>query len=407
MSPVTMLSRSSRDGGSPGARAPWLSEATLGRLERAARAHREVRATVVLDADRDGARTLRFDAGRVSLERGHARRADARIFTGASTFERMFAGEASGVKAFLDGELSVRGSLALAFWLDTLLDRPERPRRFPRAKTVSAGGLETFYLEAGEGPPVLLLHGLGATNASLLPTLWDLARDHRVIAPDFPGFGASEKPLRPYHAAFFARFARDFLDALGIERAHVIGNSMGGRAAIELGLRFPERVDRLVLLTPSPAWKRFRGAVPVVRVLMPELAVVPLRIPRARVKATIAWMFSKPERLPSAWHEAAVDEFLRVFRTPRGRVAFFSAARQIYLESPHGARGFWDRLPSLTAPTLFVWGDRDRLVTHRFAAHVADAVPNARSVVLPDCGHVPQFELPERTHALIREHLGA
>jgi pimeloyl-ACP methyl ester carboxylesterase len=241
----------------------------------------------------------------------------------------------------------------------------------------------------------------------MLPTLWDLARDHRVLAPDFPGFGASEKPLRPFHPAFFARFARDFLDAVGVERAHVIGNSMGGRAAIELGLRFPSRVDRLVLLTPSPAWKRFRGAVPVVRVLMPELALVPLRIPRSRVKATIAWMFSKPERLPAAWHEAAVDEFLRVFRSPAGRVAFFSAARQIYLESPHGARGFWDRLPSLTPPTLFVWGDRDPLVPHRFAAHVADAVPGARSIVLPDCGHVPQFELPERTQALIREHLGA
>jgi pimeloyl-ACP methyl ester carboxylesterase len=182
---------------------------------------------------------------------------------------------------------------------------------------------------------------------------------------------------------------------------------MGGRAAIELALRFPERVDRLVLLAPSPAWKRFRAAVPVVRVLYPELAVLPLRIPRSQVKAGIARMLSKPERLPKAWYDAAVDEFLRVFSMPQGRVAFFSAARQIYLESPHGVRGFWDRLPGLAAPTLFVWGDRDALVPHRFAKHVASAVPGARSIVLPDCGHIPQFELPERTHALIREHLGA
>jgi pimeloyl-ACP methyl ester carboxylesterase len=379
----------------------------LGQIERAARREPRVRATVVLDAGEDGARTFHLRRGRLTVSPGAASRADTRVSGSAATFEAMLEGKTSGIGAFLDGDLSVRGNLALAFWIDSLLDRPGRPSHFPRAATVRAGGLETFYLEAGEGPPVLLLHGLGATSASLLPTLWDLARDHRVIAPDFPGFGASDKPIRPYHAAFFARFARDFLDALGIDRAHVIGNSMGGRAAIELALRFPERVDRLVLLAPSPAWKRFRAAVPVVRVLYPELAVLPLRIPRSQVKAGIARMLSKPERLPKAWYDAAVDEFLRVFSMPQGRVAFFSAARQIYLESPHGVRGFWDRLPRLAAPTLFVWGDRDALVPHRFAKHVAAAVPGARSIVLPDCGHIPQFELPERTHALIREHLGA
>jgi pimeloyl-ACP methyl ester carboxylesterase len=101
-----------------------------------------------------------------------------------------------------------------------------------------------------------------------------------------------------------------------------------------------------------------------------------------------------------------VDEFLRVFATVRGRIAFFSAARQLYLDQPHGAGGFWERLPDLSRPALFLWGDADRLVPARFASHVAAAVPHARSVILQDCGHVPQFEHPERTHRLARDFLG-
>jgi pimeloyl-ACP methyl ester carboxylesterase len=107
-----------------------------------------------------------------------------------------------------------------------------------------------------------------------------------------------------------------------------------------------------------------------------------------------------------AWYEAAIDEFLRIFATPRGRMAFFSAARQIYLEEAYGEDGFWDRLPALSRPALFLWGDRDQLVPSGFARHVTEAVPGARSIVLEDCGHVPQFEHPELTHRLTREFLG-
>ena len=109
----------------------------------------------------------------------------------------------------------------------------------------------------------------------------------------------------------------------------------------------------------------------------------------------------------TAWYDAAADEFARVFATPRGRMAFFSAARQIYLEEAHGEQGFWERLPALSRPALFLWGDRDRLVPCGFARHVTAALPAVRSRVLEDCGHVPQFEQPERTHLLVREFLAA
>jgi pimeloyl-ACP methyl ester carboxylesterase len=116
----------------------------------------------------------------------------------------------------------------------------------------------------------------------------------------------------------------------------------------------------------------------------------------------IRGMMSDPDRLPPAWYAAAADEFLRVFRSPSGRICFFTAMRQIYLEQAYGERGFWDRLPALTVPSLFVWGDRDRLVPAGFSRHVAAALPDAGSIVMEDCGHVPQFEHPAETAALVR-----
>ena len=99
----------------------------------------------------------------------------------------------------------------------------------------------------------------------------------------------------------------------------------------------------------------------------------------------------------SEWTAAGVDEFLRSYLSPRGRAAFYAAARNIYLESPRGENGFWTRLPQLEAESLFVWGSRDEIVPVGFARHVHEALPQARHLVL-DCGHVPQMERPKETH---------
>jgi pimeloyl-ACP methyl ester carboxylesterase len=226
-----------------------------------------------------------------------------------------------------------------------------------------------------------------------------------VLAPDLPGFGGSGKPMRSYDSPFFAQWLRDFLDAVGIQKAILIGNSLGGRIALEAGLSMPDRVDRMVLLCPSPAFLRGRQAVPLVRLLRPELALVPMLLTHSVVVDVARSMFSKPDRLRPEWFDSFADEFLRVFASPRGRVAFFAAARQVYLEEPSGGQGFWDRLPGLKRPALFVWGEKDWLVPARFAHHIGQALPNCKSVVLKDCGHVPQYELPDRTNRLIRDFL--
>lgn len=376
------------------------------RLAQPSPAALKLRARVIFDASGTDRYTVDFNDGVIEMQQGAIGRATTLIESDAATFIEIFKGKRSGVDAFLDGDVRVRGNLALALKLDSLFEGVTLPVTFPRPDSVRAGGLKTSFLEAGEGPPMILLHGLGATNASMLPTVAAFSATHRVIAPDLPGFGESDKPVRSYNAYFFARWLKDFMRELDIEQADLVGNSMGGRIAIEAGLGSPEMIRSLSLLCPAPAFLRGRQYVPFVRLLRPELALVPaIPMTHRYLVNNLKTMFSKPERLPDAWYDAAADEFLRVFRTSRGRIALFSAARQIYLEEPHGTKGFWDRLPRLTVPSLFIWGKRDPLVPYRFARHVARALPNATTLVLDDCGHIPQFELPGPTHSAIRDFI--
>jgi pimeloyl-ACP methyl ester carboxylesterase len=236
----------------------------------------------------------------------------------------------------------------------------------------------------------------------MLPTVAALAPGgFHALSVDLPGAGDSDKPLgAPYDARFFADSVVAFLDALGIERAHVVGNSLGGRVALELGLRHPGRVGRLALLAPSLAWRRDRPWAPLLRLVRPELGLLQMA-PRPVVEGIVRNVIPGGQ---DGWAAAGVDEFLRVYTTPRGRAAFYAAARQIYLEEPEGDQGFWPRLKTLEPDALFVWGRQDRLVPLTFARHVSEAVPGARHVEL-DCGHVPQLERPSETHAAVKAFL--
>ena len=178
---------------------------------------------------------------------------------------------------------------------------------------------------------MLLLHGLGATKASFLPTVAALAGEHRVIAIDLPGFGDSAMPVgAAYDPPFFARAAAAALDALEIERAHVVGNSMGGRVALELGFEHPDRTGQLALLAPSLAWLRERRWAPLLKAVRPELGLLQ-PAPRVIVDRIARAMVPGGN---DGWSAVGVDEFLRGYLTPRGRAAFYAAARNIYLEDP-------------------------------------------------------------------------
>src|SRR4051794_29297971 len=172
----------------------------------------DVHGRVVFSSPPVGSWTVHLDDGRVRLTRGAVAGPDATVTADPSTLAAVLEGRISGVEAFLSHGLVVRGDLALALQMDGAFDVGIRPVTHPVAKVRTVLGVRSAYLEAGprDAPPVVLLHGLGATNASMLPLLADLSRDHRVIAPDFPGFGASGAPHWRYRAADLARWLDAF-----------------------------------------------------------------------------------------------------------------------------------------------------------------------------------------------------
>jgi len=327
---------------------------------------------------------------------------DAVLSADSATWRRIAADVRGGMDAFRAGRLRIRGSLHVGVGFlaaTTGMDDPGR-LEFDSVRTRGFGRIS--LLAAGTGPEtVVCLHGLGGTKASFLPTVSALADEYRVIAIDLPGFGESDKPVgAPYDAPWFARSVFAAMDALGLERAHVAGNSMGGRVAIETGLTDGDRVGSLLLLSPALAWLRSRPWAPLLRALRPELGLIQ-PAPRPIVEAIVRQLVPSTN---GGWTDAGIDEFLRAYLTRSGRAAFYAAARNIYLDEPHGEDGFWTRLETLRSDSLFVWGKKDTLVPIAFMKHVERALPHAKHVELA-CGHVPQLERPRETHAAIRKFL--
>jgi pimeloyl-ACP methyl ester carboxylesterase len=342
-----------------------------------------------------------LDGRGAKLEAADGKRPDALLSADPDTWREIAEDLRGGMAAYQSGRLRVRRDLHLGVGFLAATAGAGEGALHLRHVGTDEGPLSVA--EAGLGDPVLLIHGLGATKVSFLPTVAALADRFRMIAVDLPGFGDSVMPLRaPYDPAYFARAMVALLDALGTERAHLVGNSMGGRVALEVGLRYPERVNRIGLLAPSLAWLRDRPWAPLLRLVAPQLGLIQ-PAPRALVERIVRRMVPGGRE---EWTAAGIDEFLRSYLTPRGRAAFYAAARNIYLEEPHGRNGFWTRLGGLEPDSLFVWGRKDPLVPLSFERHVRETLPTAEHLEL-DCGHVPQLERPRQTHAALAKFLAA
>lgn len=332
---------------------------------------------------------------------GTRRPPDVTISTDADTWMRLRQGEFSGVEAFQRRLLSVRGNLDYAIAFEGMFRLAGGRPPLLQIHDIQVGRHRVSTLTMGHGPDVLLLHGLGGTRASLFETAAALSRSYRVHAPDLPGFGSSCKPaLGSYNAAWFANIMLGLMDQLEISEAHVVGNSMGGRVAIELGLIAPERIRALGLLCPAVAWLK-RGLHPVVRLLRPELGLLPHAFRRSVVASHFWSMFHDRDLIDPAVGDLVVDEFQRIYHTAGARYALLASARNIYLESPFGRHGFYRRLADLKPPALFVWGAQDWLVPAAFSRHIRNWLPRAEQVTIDACGHVPQVERPEETNALL------
>jgi pimeloyl-ACP methyl ester carboxylesterase len=263
-------------------------------------------------------------------------------------------------------------------------------------------GRELAYVTGGEGPAVLLVHGIGGDWHTWAPVLEGLARRHQVVAVDLPGHGSSSKSAGDYSLGALANALRDLGGALGIERATVVGHSLGGGIAMQFSYQFPERCERLVLVSSG-------GLGPDVGLILRAAALpgsdlfLSLTAPPFRSLVNLAASAGRALRLRPT---AAAEFYARTYAAlsdRETRAAFLGTLRGVV-----GTRGQLvdarDRLYLAEhMPTLIVWGERDAMlpVAHGREAH--DAMPGSRLEIFDDAGHLPQLDDPERFVAVVED----
>ena len=274
-----------------------------------------------------------------------------------------------------------------------------------KERRINVGGLSTRYLKAGnEGLPLVLLHGDSDSSIDWSWVLPALAATHRVYAPDFPGFGDSAKPNVIYSPEFLVQFVVDFLTALEIERAIIVGNSLGGLVALRLALSRPEQVAALVLVDSSGLGYSVTPLLSGLTLpLYGELATTWCRTPigaKQRSWGRAALFFANPMQAPAAW----LEDQERMALLPGYMEATLSSLRA-QLNVIGQREVLLDSLPQLNMPTLVVWGADDKIFPKEQAQAAVSRLKQGHLALIPDCGHLPHVERPELFTAALSEFL--
>ncbi len=286
------------------------------------------------------------------------------------------------------GALLLFALAAIALWLYA----PDKPRAALEAaypgqyRTVE--GVRIRFMDTGpeDAPALILLHGFGASLETWEPWAKALSARYRVIRLDLPGFGLTgPDPAGDYSDERTLAVIAGLMDQLGLPRAAFIGNSLGGRFAWEFAARYPLRVSRLVLISPdgfaSPGFEY--GKAPEVPLM---LEAMPWVGPRALVRANLAPAYANEKALT----EETLTRYSDMLLAPGVRRAILDRTRQTVLSDPS------ERLKSITAPTLLLWGERDAMIPISNSADYLRLMPHATLVRLPGLGHVPFEEAPAR-----------
>jgi len=273
-----------------------------------------------------------------------------------------------------------------------------------RPKTANVHGRSISYLEAGEGPVLLLVHGIAGNCENWREVIEPLSHRHTVIAPDLPGHGASEAGAGDYSIGALASGLRDLLLALGHERATVVGHSLGGGVAMQLAYQYPEMVERLVLVSSGGLGPEVS---PVLRAAALPGAALFISVTAGagrRAGSVLGRGLSAFGLRPSA-DVAEVARGYASLEDPARRAAFLDTLRAVV-----GTRGqrvsAGDRLYLAEAvPVLIVWGGRDTIIPVHHGEDAVRAIPGARLEVFEDVGHLPQLEAPGRFIAALERFL--
>ncbi len=258
----------------------------------------------------------------------------------------------------------------------------------PRFAAVGRGRI--FHYDIGEGEPVVLLHGYNHHAEAWVRNIGPLAAaGWRVIALDLPGFGRSGVPEMRYSLPGYADFMVEFLDALGIGSAHLVGSSMGGAIALRLAVDHPDRartitgVDAAGFFTSIPRFWSI-AANPVVKTLIRPF----LGQPRL-----LQWSHSRAYYDSTLSSTDQTDLMAEAYTQPGYKDHILGMAESMLL-APEGEL-LWDALPAITAPVLIVWGRQDRTIPVSHAYRAAQRLPSAEVVIYDECGHLPMYEKPD------------
>jgi 2-hydroxy-6-oxonona-2,4-dienedioate hydrolase len=254
----------------------------------------------------------------------------------------------------------------------------------PPEKTAVVFGQNIRYFEAGQGPAVILLHGLGAVKEVWLGNFGALAGKYHVYAIDQIGFGRSDKPLLDYRIGTWVDFLQAFMQSQNIAKATLVGNSLGGWIALDFTVQHPEMVDKLVLV--DAAGLTWGGGAPA-----PAVELNPSSVSETRT--LLEGIFYDKKRVTDQFVENVYENHMRNNDgyTIQRTVAGF--ARPTFED---------DKLKSIHTPTLVIWGRQDELISVERAEKFRAGIPGAKLVVFEQCGHVPQLEKPvEFNKALI------
>lgn len=306
----------------------------------------------------------------------------------------------SGSRATNSEASEAYGPVGRSPWLDVDWREHQRWRIVDgqRVNTIELGGEQASQT-------LVFVHGLSGCWANWLEQLPVFAADHRVIALDLPGFGSSPMPDGDISIARYARLLDGLLEQLGVAAAAVVGNSMGGFIAAELAIAFPQRVERLVLVSAAGITTH---AHPGTMRVLPAI-----RRAERIIAMSGAWVASRSDTV--ARRARLRDATLNVVMRHPGRLPAALAAEQLrgagkpgFMQALAATIGYEvrERLPEIACPTLIVWGDSDRLIPVRDADVFAELIPDSRKVVFEDTGHLAMLERPAAFNSLLGDFLG-
>jgi len=277
----------------------------------------------------------------------------------------------------------------------------------PTARTMMLSGNELSYLDAGEGPALLFVHGIMGSHRGWAQLVAELSSQWRVIAPDLFGHGSSAKPLGDYSLGAHAATLRDLLDALDIESAIVVGHSLGGGVAMQFEYLFPERVSRLVLVDSGGLGREvsllLRAAtLPGAELVLPVLAAPVLgkgvEWAGRKVGAVTGLIGVRPRAdTAEGWHG------IQSLADHDTRRAFLATARSVIDAGGQtvSARSRLHRLDRI--PVLIIWGGKDPIIPVSHAHDTHRAIPGSRLEVFDAAGHFPHLDDPDRFVTTLRE----